>query len=117
MMPVTVPLSTREKTVSFLATWGPRAIAVAVGGYYGLGLAYEWGLLALIDRAAIPLIKHVGGYAAVGAAMPTFQWYSAWAVRFAFGLLSACLYDLTVRATQSAFAHFSPPKPAPASVQ
>lgn len=107
MTPVTVPLSTREKTVSFLATWGPRAIAVAVGGYYGLGLAYEWGLMALIDRAAIPLIKHVGGYAAVGAAMPTFQWYSAWAVRFAFGLLTAGLYDLSGRAAKSVSTRFS----------
>lgn len=109
MTPLAPPLSTREKTVSFLATWGPRAIAVAVGGYYGLGIAYECGLMALIDQAAIPLIKHVGGYAAIGAAMPTFQWYSAWAVRFAFGLLTACLYDLSLRIAQSASARLSSP--------
>ena len=82
---------------SFLIKWTPRAIAVAIGGYYGLGIAYEWGLMALIDRVAILVIKHYFGYAGLGALMPTAQWYSAWAVRVVVGLTAGLLYDLIER--------------------
>ncbi|MGB7978146.1 MAG: hypothetical protein WCF19_03170 [Chlamydiales bacterium] len=82
---------------SFLKQWTPRLIAVAIGGYYGLGVAYDLGLMALIDKVAICVIKHYFGYGGIGALMPTVQWYSAWAARFAIGLTAGVLYDLIER--------------------
>lgn len=83
----------------FLVKWTPRAIAVAIGGYYGLGIAYELGLMAAIDQIAIQVIKNLMGYAGVGAMMPTVQWYSAWAVRIVMGIAAGILYDLAEKAT------------------
>lgn len=82
---------------SFLLTWTPRAIAVGVGGYYGLGLAYSSGLMAAIDKLAIPIIQHQLGYIGLGAIMPTFQWYAAWSARITFGALFALLYNIIER--------------------
>ena len=95
--------TTTEKITGFLFTWTPRAIAVAVGGYYGLGIAYELGLMAMIDRIAIQIIKHFFGYAGIGALMPTVQWYSAWAARIAIGLATGLLYDLAERCAKRCF--------------
>jgi len=86
--------SSSENIKTFLIKWTPRAIAVTLGGYYGLGVAYEMGLMALIDQLAIPIIKHFLGYAGVGALMPTVQWYSAWGARIAIGIATGVLYDL-----------------------
>ena len=77
-----------------IAKWTPRAIAVAVGGYYGLGIAYDWGLMALVDRVAIEVIKHFAGYAGIGAFMPTVQWHAAWVVRVFIGVSAGVIYDL-----------------------
>lgn len=93
--------TTTEKVTDFLTTWTPRAIAVVVGGYYGLGIAYELGLMTLIDQVAIQVIKHFFGYAGIGALMPTVQWYSAWAARIVIGLTTGLLYDLAERCAKS----------------
>lgn len=85
--------SNGEEIVTFALKWTPRAIAVAIGGYYGLGMAYEFGLLALVDQLAIQAIKHLAGYAGVGALMPTVQWYSAWGLRIVLGLVTGLVYD------------------------
>lgn len=82
----------------FIIKWTPRAAAVAIGGYYGLGIAYEWGLMASIDQFAIQVIKHFAGYAGVGALMPTAQWYAALGVRVTIGIVAGVIYDLTERA-------------------
>lgn len=87
---------------------GPRVVAAAVGGYYGLGIAYATGLMARIDQIAIPIIVGQVGYLGLGGVMPQFQWYSAWAIRFGFGALAACLYDVIERivlASCRLFAH------------
>lgn len=78
-------------------TWTPRIIVAAVAGYYSLGIAYETGLMAEIDKIAIQILKNWVGYAGLGALMPTFQWYSAWAVRFIAGAVAGLLYDLLER--------------------
>lgn len=91
---MTAVSTTTEKITDFLITWTPRAIAAAVGGYYGLGIAHELGLMAMIDQIAIQVIKHFFSYAGIGALMPTVQWYSAWAVRIVIGLATGFLYDL-----------------------
>lgn len=77
----------------FMMKWTPRAIAVAIGGYYGLGIAYDYGLMAVIDKIAIDVIKHFAGYAGVGALMPTVQWHAAWVVRVIIGLSFGFIYD------------------------
>ncbi len=84
-------------TTAFLFKWTPRAIAVAIGGYYGLGIAYECGLMALIDQVAIQVIKHFAGYAGIGAFMPTVQWYAALGARITIGLCVGVIYDLVER--------------------
>lgn len=91
-------IATSDSISDFLMRWTPRALVVAVGGYYGLGLAYELGLMALIDQVAIQILKQTVGYAGIGAAMPTVQWYSAWAARIVIGLGSGIIYDFAERA-------------------
>lgn len=81
----------------FLITWAPRALAILVGGYYGLGLAYSCGLMAAIDKLAIAIIQQQVGYIGLGAIMPTFQWYAAWSARITFSALFALLYDTIER--------------------
>ncbi|MBX7067140.1 MAG: hypothetical protein K1X28_07910 [Parachlamydiales bacterium] len=94
------PPESATPVTDFLLKWTPRAVAVAIGGYYGLGIAYEMGLMAAIDQFAIQVIKNFGGYVGIGALMPTVQWYSAWAVRIVMGIASGILYDLAERAVQ-----------------
>ncbi|MGA8163827.1 MAG: hypothetical protein WB791_02240 [Waddliaceae bacterium] len=48
-----------------------------------------------IDRIAILILKSSVGYAGIGAIMPTFQWYSAYAVRGIAGLSCGVCYDAT----------------------
>jgi hypothetical protein len=79
----------------FFVKWTPRAIAATVGGYYGLGIAYELGFMALIDQVAIQILKNIFGYAGIGALMPTVQWYAAWAAQLTIALGCGLLYDLT----------------------
>jgi len=80
-------------SIESVAKWTPRVISVLIGGYYGLGIAYEVGLMALIDQVAIQVIKHFSGYAGLGALMPTVQWHAAWIVRGLFGVCAGVLYD------------------------
>ncbi|GAB4190078.1 MAG: hypothetical protein Tsb0015_11020 [Simkaniaceae bacterium] len=86
-----------DKIKNFVITWGPRAIFAVIAGYYSLGVAYDIGLMAAIDRVAIDVLKHYIGYAGLGAAMPTFQWYSAWAVRISAAAAGGLLYDVLER--------------------
>lgn len=81
----------------FLLRWTPRTIIAGFAGYYSLGMAYDRGLMAAIDRVAIQVFRHFLGYAGMGAIMPTFQWYSAWGVRIVAALAAGLLYDLTER--------------------
>lgn len=81
----------------FFVKWTPRAIAATVGGYYGLGIAYELGLMALIDQVAIQILKNFFGYAGIGALMPTVQWYTASGVQVIIALGAGLLYDLAER--------------------
>ena len=94
VLPAPVPSQPRSDVRTFLIKWTPRALAVLVGGYYGLGLAYGWGVMAAVDKLAIAVLKYYVGYVGVGALMPTFQWYAAWAVRFSFGIALGLIYDL-----------------------
>jgi hypothetical protein len=112
-------ISSPENVKSFLIKWTPRALAVAIGGYYGLGIAYELGLMAVIDKIAIAIFKHSVGYVGIGAAMPTFQWYSAWAIRISIGLGVGGLYDLTERAAKNALSYLKSrfePSPTPGTL-
>ena len=59
----------------FMTKWTPKAIAVAVGRYYSLGIAYDFGLMALIDKISIEVIKHFARYVGLSAFMPTIQWH------------------------------------------
>jgi hypothetical protein len=93
------PEAFQDQAVQFLLTWTPRLLVVAFAGYYGLGFAYEMGIMAEIDKIAIPIIKSWVGYAGLGAAMPTFQWYSAWGVRMAIAACAGIVYDLSERIT------------------
>ncbi len=98
-MALTVESTIRERSSNFLIKWTPRMISVGIGGYYGLGLAYEFGLMASVDKVAIRMIKYFFGYVGVGALMPTAQWYAAWAVRLVVGLGAGIIYDLSERCT------------------
>jgi hypothetical protein len=77
--------------------WTPRAGVAFYAGYYSLGFAYEKGVMAAIDRIAIPILLRAFGYAGIGAFMPTFQWYSALSVRLVAALAAGILYDLAER--------------------
>jgi|GEM_PF-6142905 len=73
--------------------WTLRGVFALIAAYYALGIAYSVGLMAYLDSLAISILPHYVGYAGMGAAMPWFQWYSAWAVRGLFAIGGALLYD------------------------
>lgn len=77
-----------DNIIKILCDWGPTAVITCVAGYYGLGIAYDLGVMARIDQIAIPILKNWFGYAGLGAIMPTFQWYAAWAVRLCCGAIA-----------------------------
>lgn len=89
--------STYSKFLEFMATWTPRTFVGALAGYYSLGIAYEKGVMAAIDRVAIRVLKNSVGYAGIGKFMPSVQWYAAWGVRITATLGATILYDLTER--------------------
>lgn len=91
----------------FFVKWTPRAIAATVGGYYGLGIAYELGLMALIDQVAIQILKNIFGYAGIGALMPTVQWYTASGVQVIIALGSGLLYDLAEKCAKCVYAQMT----------
>lgn len=90
----TTPL---ENVLLFSLKWGPRVLIVGFAGYYSLGVAYHWGVMAAIDRIAMDILVHQVGYAGIGAIMPTFQWYAAWGVRITVGLAAGVVYDVFAR--------------------
>ncbi len=96
---MTTPISDTPVT-DFFVKWTPRAIVMLTAGYYGLGIAYELGLMAAIDQVAMQILKHLFGYVGIGAMMPTVQWYSAWGVRIALAIAAGLLYDLAERLAQ-----------------
>lgn len=98
---------TPQDLLQFALKWTPRTIVAGFAGYYSLGVAYEMGIMAAIDRIAIRILRHFMGYAGIGAFMPTFQWYSAWGVRVASALGAGILYDLTERIIRLAMTRFS----------
>ena len=103
-MSISAEVSTQKndcvyQTIQLLWTWTPRILVAGVAGYYGLGVAYEVGIMAAIDRVAISILRDSVGYAGIGAAMPTFQWYSAWAVRSVAAAGAGLIYDLLERLT------------------
>lgn len=87
----------QTRASEFLLTWTPRLIFAAVAGYYSLGIAYDVGLMAAVDRVAIDILKNIVGYAGIGAVMPTFQWYAAWGVRVTAAAGGAAIWDLSFR--------------------
>ncbi len=87
----------------FFFKWGPRVLVAAIAGYYSLGIAYEWGIMASIDKIAIPILKNSVGYAGIGAVMPTFQWYSAWGVRTVSAFGAGLIYDVGERVVLYAY--------------
>lgn len=81
----------------FALKWTPRIIFVGIGGYYSLGVAYQFGIMAAIDKVAIKVLKHWVGYAGIGAVMPTFQSRAAWVVRGVSAAGAGLIYDSTER--------------------
>lgn len=108
----TPPAFSVEAIGTFLLTWTPRALAAGIGGYYSLGLAYEYGVMASIDQVAIMIIKEWTGTVGIGAMMPTFQWYSAMGVRLVAAAMCGVIYDLIERICLYIYsACFSEPAP------
>lgn len=87
-----------NNTQDFILKWTPRLVVAGFAGYYSLGLAYEYGIMAAVDRLAISLFKHFVGTAGIGAAMPSFQWYASWGVRITAIAGAEILYDLGEKA-------------------
>jgi len=83
----------------------PRIIAAGLAGYYILGYAYVHGWMAQLDQLAMKIIPIVSqkifnyhmGYVAIGALMPTIQWWEAWAVRVTAASATLACYDLLER--------------------
>jgi len=86
-----------DHAITLALRWTPRAIMAGLGGYYSLGIAYDHGVMAALDRVAIALFRRTMGHVGMGAFMPTFQWYSAWGVRFIAAIGAGILYDLAER--------------------
>jgi len=84
---------TPTQVKDFVFKWTPRVLIVGFVGYYSLGFAYSTGLMAAIDKVAIPIIQHFVGLAGLGATMPIFQWYSALAVRVIAAGIAELIYE------------------------
>lgn len=80
-----------------ILSWGGVTLVSLYVGYHVLGVAYAWGVMAAIDRIAIPILQHFFGYAGLGAVMPVFQYYAAWGVRVIAGALAGALYLVVIR--------------------
>ena len=104
----TLTHSFSQDVFQFALRWTPRAIIAGIAGYYSLGVAYEKGVMAAIDRVAIRVFHHFFGYAGIGAFMPTFQWYAAWSVRIFSALAAGLLYDVAERIIIFSYRKFSP---------
>lgn len=95
----------------FTVKWTPRLVVGGLAGFYSLGVAYDVGIMAAIDRVAIKILKHHVGYMGLGAMMPTVQWYAAWGVRMTAAIGAALLYDFLERIVKVVLAYFRPPEP------
>jgi len=98
---MSTPAAPKQTTSSFadwtrqlVLQWTPRIIVVTLASYYSLGIAYEIGIMASIDKVAISMLKKSVGYAGIGTFMPTFQFYSAYAVRIIAAFIAERLYNL-----------------------
>ncbi len=104
---------------AMLLKWTPRLLVATFAGYYCLGMLYDYGVLAAIDKVAIVVVKHFVGYAGVGAAMPTIQWYCAWGARMAVAAAAGIGYDITERFALYVYHkirhHYYPASPPPSS--
>lgn len=98
---------------NFILKWTPRAIVAGFTGYYSLGIAYDIGLMAAIDRIAIRILRYLLGYVGIGALMPTIQWYAAWGVRMVTALGAGLTYDFIERILRSAFSALNLPRSHP----
>jgi hypothetical protein len=97
-----------SKWFQFALKWTPRTIVAGLAGYYCLGVAYEMGIMANIDRIAMRVLRPSMGYMGMAVFMPTFQWYSAWGVRITAALAAGLLYDLTERLLRIVFNAINP---------
>lgn len=87
----------------------PRIAVAALTGFYILGYAYANGWMMAIDQIAIKVMRHYDmGYIAIGAIMPTIQWYAAWSVRLVAGLIAGLTYDFLERILMISFSFFTP---------
>lgn len=94
----------------FALKWTPRAIVAGLSGYYCLGVAYDMGIMAAIDRLAIRILRPSLGYMGIAAFMPTFQWYAAWGIRTIVAIGAGLLYDLVERILRTVFNRYFQPK-------
>lgn len=92
-----------QQFTNFTLKYTPRAVVALYCGYYCLGVAYSSGLMAAIDKVAIKILVKQVGYVGLGAVMPTFQWYSAWAVRLAAALIGTLIYDLIEKIAKASY--------------
>lgn len=88
--------------------WTPRFIVAGLSGFYSLGLAYDLGIMAAIDRIAIRVLRHYVGFTGLGAIMPIFQWYAAWGIRAIAAITATLFYDLIERIVYLVYARFHP---------
>lgn len=88
----------------------PRIAVAALAGFYVLGYAYANGWMMAIDQIAINIMRnHLEmGYIAIGAIMPTVQWYMAWGVRAVAALAAGLYYDLMERVLIISVSFFTP---------
>ena len=107
---ITPSPASSHQWLQFAIKWTPRTVIPFLAGYYSLGIAYDTGLMAKIDRIAIRILRPSLGYMGVGAFMPTFQWYSAWGIRVTAALGASLLYDLAERIFFLAYRKISPKK-------
>ena len=110
-----VPSPDFSELFRFAVRWTPRAIVAGIAGYYCLGIAYEMGIMAAIDRIAIRILRPSLGYMGMAAIMPTFQWYSACGIRVLAAITAGLLYDLIERVIYAVFStiFFRPDKETP----
>lgn len=92
------PQTFAQEVERFFWRWTPQVLFACCVGYWSVGIAYELGIMASLDKVAIYFLKQHVGTIGVGALMPQFQWYSAWAVRTVAAAGAMIFYNLSERA-------------------
>jgi len=101
-------MSTRRLTgyTKTAVVWSIEGVVGFVGGYYALGLAYDRGLMAEIEKISRRILKPKVGILGLGVAMARVQWYAACVIQVTASIICMALFRLAVKILKYVYEEF-----------